>query len=152
MPVSCVGASVWLPSLLGRGRERVASTGSEAVDFAADLLGPSCRIDHAAIGAQHGELFAAVARDQVARAAHLRQQRGDCDDRLVASLVTERIVDALEVVDIDHNQAASLTSLLVGAALPRGIEWRLWCLADGGCRRYFVTKGNNLSITRGGCL
>ena len=54
---------------------------------------------------QQRELFAAVARDDLARApCLLRQHRGHGLQRNVALRVAKQIVVALEVVDVDHQQ------------------------------------------------
>src|SRR5438067_2517230 len=54
---------------------------------------------------QHGELLAAVARDEVAGAVQrLREQSADAAEAFVAGLVSVRIVVGLERVDVDHQQ------------------------------------------------
>ena len=51
---------------------------------------------------QDRELVAAEARDGVGRAHALAQALGDRDEQLVADRVAERVVDGLEVVDVDE--------------------------------------------------
>jgi hypothetical protein len=50
---------------------------------------------------EHEELVAAAAREQVARAHGAAQAGGDLAQQAVAHVVPERVVDALEVVEID---------------------------------------------------
>ena len=59
------------------------------------------------VGQQHGELVAAEARERVAGAQPLAQQRRDATDELVAGVVAERVVDVLEVVEVEHEQRAA---------------------------------------------
>ena len=63
--------------------------------------------------AQDGEFLAAVAGDEVAGAAHRLQERGEGNDRGVAGLVAELVVDVLEVVDVRHDQAAGQVRFLM---------------------------------------
>ena len=54
---------------------------------------------------QDGELVAAEARDRVGRAQARLEPRGDRLEELVACPVAERVVDGLEVVDVDEEDA-----------------------------------------------
>ena len=45
--------------------------------------------------------------DRVGPAQALEQHAGDPDDQLVAGVVAERVVDRLEVVDVEHQQRAA---------------------------------------------
>ena len=56
---------------------------------------------------QHGALVAAEAGDRVGGAQALEQHAGHPDDQLVAGVVAERVVDRLEVVDVEHEQRAA---------------------------------------------
>ncbi|HEX2160445.1 MAG TPA: hypothetical protein VHF88_01325 [Thermoleophilaceae bacterium] len=49
-----------------------------------------------------GELVAAEAGDEVGWTQHSAQPLGDGDQQLVAGLVAERVVDQLEVVDVEE--------------------------------------------------
>ena len=51
---------------------------------------------------QQPELVAAEAGDRVGRADRFAQACGDADQQVVAGLVAERVVDLLEVVDVDE--------------------------------------------------
>ena len=55
-------------------------------------------------GQQHHELVAAEARDQVGRAQAVGEPRGHGGEQRVADEVAERVVDALEVVEVDEQQ------------------------------------------------
>ena len=48
-----------------------------------------------------GEFVAAEPRDQIVAAHHAAQALGDVEDELVADVVAERVVDVLEVIEVD---------------------------------------------------
>jgi hypothetical protein len=83
-----------------RGDGRVAPEDADVRDRRADALGHLDDRFAVGVGQQHDELLAAVATDEVAL-AHRRLQ-GDTDGRqhLVADPVAERVVDVLEVVEV----------------------------------------------------
>ena len=89
----------------------------------ADPLGDLDR--HLPRGAGHhdGELFTAVASADVENPHATAKQVGDVAERAIAFEVAERIVDALEVVDVHHQQREVL--LLAPRALDLGLEARL---------------------------
>ena len=75
------------------------------LDRAANALGEDSRAARVRVGQQHGELLAAIARDDVAGAADaVVDDGGDLLERVVAGLVTERVVVGLEAVDVGHQQ------------------------------------------------
>jgi len=55
-------------------------------------------------GKQDDELLAAVARTQVGRPDPRAQQPGQVAQRVVAGLVAERVVQALEVVHVEQRE------------------------------------------------
>ena len=55
-------------------------------------------------GDQHGELVAAQAGEDVAAAQRAAQAGGDLDEQTVALLVTQRVVDLLEAIEVDEQQ------------------------------------------------
>ena len=55
--------------------------------------------------AQDGELVSAEAGDHVAGAQHRAQARPDLAQELVARVVPERVVEHLQVVDVDEERA-----------------------------------------------
>ena len=59
---------------------------------------------------QHRELVAAEPGDDVDRAQAVAHHRPDVLDHLIADLVAERIVDELEVVEIQHQERRALGS------------------------------------------
>ena len=61
---------------------------------------------------EHRELVAAEARHQVCFPQPARQRPGDRLERVVARLVAVRVVDPLEVVEVDHHQARHLAVAL----------------------------------------
>jgi hypothetical protein len=73
--------------------------------------------DHA--GQQHGELVAAEPRDDVVGAQAARQALGHRADQPVAGAVAERVVDDLEVVEVDeeHGDAPGAPAEIAGQAL-----------------------------------
>ena len=79
---------------------------AEDVDDAlGDVLGLGERT-----GDEDGELVAAEAGDQVVLADDGVQPAGHLDQQLVAGLVPGDVVDGLEPVEVEHQQAALLES------------------------------------------
>ena len=78
------------------GRHALGERGEDPLGDHHDVLGPVEAVE------QDGELVAAEARDGVARAHARAQALGDRDQQLVADRVAERVVDGLEVVDVDE--------------------------------------------------
>ena len=60
---------------------------------------------------EHGELLAAPARDAVVRPDRVAQAAGDLDQHAVAGAVAERVVDLLEVVEVEEHEAALVAGL-----------------------------------------
>ena len=86
-----------------RGRARVA--GGHALDAQAQDLGDGGGAAGGRRRQNRRELLAAVARDEVARARQrLADLAGHAPQALVADLVAERVVEVLEVVDVDHDE------------------------------------------------
>ena len=86
----------------GEGPVAGAVRHAEHVDDAlGDLLGLGQRA-----GDQDGELVAAEAGDQVVVADDGVEPAGDLDQQLVAGLVPGDVVDGLEAVEVEHQQAA----------------------------------------------
>ncbi len=75
---------------------------------AAQLLGDGDRGRRLEAGQQHGELVAAGAGQQPAVAEAVAQGGGDRLEHLVAGLVAAGVVDVLEVVDVDGQDAERL--------------------------------------------
>ena len=69
-----------------------------------DVLGVRDALD------QHGELVAAQARGGVRPAQALVEARGGQAQQLVADLVAERVVDGLEVVEVDEQHRDALAA------------------------------------------
>lgn len=95
-----------------------ASTASSA---APQALGQGRRPFRRRLRQQHRELLAAHAPDHVVRAHGGAEHLGDRPRHLVARAVTVRVVDPLEVVDVDQEQR-QLTTATVG---PRRLAFRL---------------------------
>ena len=86
-----------------------------------DLQDPFVQVELAvrgSVGEQHRELVTAEPGDHVGRPGGARQAAGDLDEELVAHLVTERVVDLLEAVEIDHDHRTA--ALVVGEARRQG--------------------------------
>ena len=64
---------------------------------------------------EHDELVAAEAGDEIVRAQHFAQTVGHRAQQLVAAGMAERIVDLLELVEVDEQQRRQL----IGAVLDR---------------------------------
>src|SRR5690606_10963666 len=80
----------------------------ERDDFAGDGLahgfGEHGRTADVDFREDDGELFTAVARDDVGRAGALADEVGDLTQDVVAGTMTEGVVAALEVIDVEHHQ------------------------------------------------
>ena len=77
-----------------------------AVHGVHEPLGGGVRALAVGAGQQHGELVAADAGDDVVRAQRVPQRRARRADHLVADVVAERVVDRLEVVEVDQHHRA----------------------------------------------
>ena len=88
----------------GEGPLAGAVRHAEDVD---DALGDVLGLDDRA-GDEDGELVAAEAGDQVVLADDGVQPAGHLDQQLVAGLVPGDVVDGLEPVEVEHQQAALL--------------------------------------------
>ena len=73
-------------------------------DRRAQALGHRKGVMGGEAGQQHGELLAADAEDGVLVADGAAQGLGDLAQRLVADRMAVRVVDALEVVDVDRRE------------------------------------------------
>ena len=63
---------------------------------------------------EHHELVAAEARDEILGPQHLAQPLGDRAQQLVAAGMAERVVDLLELVEVDEQQRRQLLGALLG--------------------------------------
>ena len=63
---------------------------------------------------EHHELVAAEARHEILRPQHLAQPVGDRAQQLVAAGMAERVVDLLELVEVDEQQRRQLFGALLG--------------------------------------
>ena len=87
--------------MAGAGEHGLPAHGLEHV--ARDLHG----LLAAALGQQHRELVAAEPREHVGVAQPRAQRPRDAHDQLVAGAVAERVVDRLEVVEVEHQRGAA---------------------------------------------
>ncbi len=71
----------------------------------ANPLGRAHGVAAARAGQDHGELLAADARDHVHLADHVGQDLGRLAEHLVTGRVAMAVVELLEVVDVDQEQA-----------------------------------------------
>ena len=81
---------------------------------AADLIRPASGRSVIAVGTQHDELLAAVSGHQVARPAGVLQQIRQALDYVVAGLMSVRVVNLFEPVQVTDHQAARDLLLLMG--------------------------------------
>ena len=109
-------------------------------------------------GHENHKLFPTVTRAQVEDSNPATQQAGDVAQRTVPFEVPKRIVDALEVVYVDHQQREIL--LLATCALYFGLDLRLEVTAveeashrvhRGGFRQLAEALGNSFSRQGQGC-
>src|SRR6185369_10721194 len=63
----------------------------------------------AGLDKQHGKLFATDARRQIDAACAFAQNLAETTDGIVASIMTETVVEVLKAVDVDHQEAESMT-------------------------------------------
>ena len=79
-----------------------------------DPVGEGVDVALAEIGDDYGELVSAEPRDRVPGPEALTQPVGDRDEQTVTGLVTEAVVDRLEVVEvhIQHGQVAAAATAL----------------------------------------
>ena len=89
-----------------------ADAGADDDGMAADRVGRAQRPDHAARdlvqramvrrrGGDHGELIATQARNKIVAAHDMRKPQCHIADELVTDRMAERIVDVLEVIEVD---------------------------------------------------
>ena len=74
----------------------------------ANALADNARAVDRRIRQQRDELVAGVPRGNVARAKVAAQEVGDLDERVVALQMTIRVVDQLEVINVDDQQRNGL--------------------------------------------
>src|SRR3569832_2371346 len=74
------------------------------LDLAAQPVENPCRIFRRGRAQHHHEFLAAEAEDPIKRTERDTQQIGDQDQYFIAVQMTEGVVDALEMVDVDHAQ------------------------------------------------
>ena len=89
-----------------------------------DALGHGARGLQVGVGQQDGELVAAQARRGVRGTAARLQHLADAPQRLVAGLVAVRIVEELEVDQVDQQDARRLAAS--AAARSSTVSRRLW--------------------------
>ena len=87
-----------------RFARRAAKRNALALDGGAEAIGNFARRVHRRAREQHDELVAGVATDDVAAAHAALEQRDDGLRHVVALQVAVRVVDELEVVDVDDEQ------------------------------------------------
>ncbi len=111
------------------------ATEAQLFDAAADAFGEKQQLVVAS-GArdQHAKLFAAEPRTERRATNCLLQERSDLDQHLVARFVAERVVDAFEVVEVEHQRRGRrrlrLEHLFEGAAVGQTRE-RVLARLDG---------------------
>ena len=85
---------------------------------------------------EHHEFVAAEARDEILRTQHLAQPVGHRAQQLVAAGMTQRIVDLLELVEVDKQQCRQSLGIVARIASSRSISSRK--LTPVGQRRQLV--------------
>ena len=71
----------------------------------------SCELD---VLLEHNEFVAAEAGDEILRPQHFAQAAGDRAQQLVAAGMAERVVDLLELVEVDEQQRRQLLGTVLG--------------------------------------
>ena len=93
---------------------------------------------------EHGELVAAEPGEDVRLAQPAAQRRRDRQDELVAGVVAERVVDVLEVVEVEHEQRAA-RPVAGDLRRPGG---RAPARSGGGCRGRSAGRGRRGGAAR----
>ena len=130
-------------------RHRDADAGADLDQMIVDLVALAQIIDDAPgqVGGvlraadvllEHHELVAAEARHEILRPQHVAQAIGDRAQELVAAGMAERIVDLLELVEVDEQQRREL----VGLARRREEMLDLVAEIDavGQCGQFVITR------------
>ena len=73
---------------------------------------------------EHDEFVAAEARDEILRPQHVAQPVGDRAQQLVAAGMAERVVDLLELVEVDEQQRRQLLGTVLDRQQTRPISSR----------------------------
>ena len=87
-------------------------------DAEAELLGEGRRAGEIGLRREQRELLAAVAREEVAVAELFQHQAGDLLEHRVPGRVSELVVQALEVVDVDEGEGEGLVGAVGALRLP----------------------------------
>src|SRR5204863_3037800 len=89
----------------GDGPERlIAISKLELCNFLAHALGPAQRGVERALGQQHQEFLASVAAGDVGPSRGAPERARQLPQYEIARFVAERVVEALEVVDVEHDR------------------------------------------------
>ena len=101
------------------------------------------------VGQQEHELVAAVAGEQVGRAGAAGEPRGDLAQQLVAGGVPERVVDELEVVEVDVEHGGGAAVAARAGERQRRVLLELGAVGEAGQR---VVVGHVPHVLLGGAL
>ena len=110
-------------ALMPRRRHRDADAGADLDQVIVDLVALAEMIDDAPgetggvlvrsdVLLEHHEFVAAEPRHEILRAQHLAQPVGDRAQQLVAAGMTERVVDLLELIEVDEQQCRQLLGIM----------------------------------------
>ena len=116
-----------MSALTPRRGQRDADAGADLDQMIVDLVALAQPVDDAprevggVLGGvdvllEHDEFVAAEARDEILRAQHLAQPVGDRAQQLVAAGMAERIVDLLELVEVDEQQRGQVLGIVLDAS------------------------------------
>ena len=122
-------------ALMPRRGHGDADAGADLDQMIVDLVAFAQAVDDAAGKArrilvrldvllEHDEFVAAEASDEILRPQHFAQAVGDRAQQLVAAGMAERVVDLLELVEIDEQQRRQLRRHHAGIASRRSISSR----------------------------
>ena len=119
-----------------RHRDLLAGADVDAAraDMGADPLGDVLGEERRAVGQDHRELLAAEARDRVHRPDALAERDRDVLQDDVAGLVAVGVVDALEVIDVDHQDQRRLAGARDAIDLARQRELEVAPVRQAGER------------------
>lgn len=104
------------------------------INVFAQALGDVCCAGVIGVNQQYREFLATVAKDQVEIAYRAADNVGDADDNLVAAWVAMAIVDAFEMIDIDHQEAGLAGLPVAQADFPLDLRKHVRTIAEAGQR------------------
>ncbi len=119
-----------------------------ALNFLSQTVRQVHRATALGLRADHDELFATPATNDVGLAGVFTQNRGDGNEYLIAGLMTVGVIDGLEMVDIQHDDAEWLAEAIGAHDLLlqhrinfQAVEYAGECVGNRQALQRFVQRG-----------